>query len=124
MPSHNHVTLIGRLGHDPDVKLSGEQAMARLSLATDRPPRGDAPPEPDWHHIVCWGQLADFAARYLYKGRLVLVCGRLSYRSWETGDGKTAHTAEILAATITPLDRRPGGESETPLSMSEDDLSF
>src|SRR5690348_16282104 len=112
MPSHNHVTLIGRLGHDPDVKIAGEQPLAKFSLATDRLVRGDAPPEPDWHHVVCWGRLADFTGRYLRKGRLVLVTGRLSYRSWEISDGKTAHTAEIVAGEITPLDRPPDAESE------------
>ncbi len=123
MPSYNRVTLIGRLGRDPDVRTSGEQPMARFSLATDRPGARDKQAEPDWHHVVCWGQLADFAARYLRTGRLILVSGRLSYRAWETADGKTVHAAEVVASELTALDRPPESGADV-LEAAGDDLPY
>ena len=120
MPSYNRVTLIGRLGRDPDLRTSGDQPMARFSLATDRAAARDRQPEPDWHHIVCWGQLAEFAGRYLRTGRLVLVSGRLAYRAWETSDGKTVHSAEVVASELTALDRPPENDEDTHESGGDD----
>lgn len=104
----NRVELIGRLGHDPQMRFTPEgQAITKLSLATDRPTRQEAEPDTDWHHLVCWGKLAEFAGQYLSKGRLVFVAGRLTYRSWEGKDGKKRRAAEIAVTELISLDRRP-----------------
>lgn len=125
MPSFNRVVLVGRAGRDADFKpLDGDKAIARFSLATDRPAAPGTESEPEWHQIVCWDRRAESVSRFVTKGRLLLVCGRLTYRSWETPDGKTAHTAEVVASDVVPLDRRPeslGGETaEEP----DDALAF
>ncbi|HLG72513.1 MAG TPA: single-stranded DNA-binding protein [Chloroflexota bacterium] len=124
MPSFNRVVLVGRAGRDADYKpLDGEKAIARFSLATDRPAAPGTDAEPEWHQIVCWDRRAESVSRFVTKGRLLLVSGRLTYRSWETPDGKTAHTAEIVASEVVPLDRRPeslGAEAQEP----DDDVAF
>jgi single-strand DNA-binding protein len=56
---------------------------------------------------VCWGKLADFAAEYLAKGRLVFVAGRMSYRAYEDRDGRKRRVAEVVATEVGPLDRPP-----------------
>ena len=102
--------LIGRLGQDPNMRItSAGQAVTRLSLATDRPSR---PGETgtDWHQIVCWDQLAEFAGQHLTRGRLVFVAGRISYRTWEGRDGQRRRSAEIVATEIILLDRRPASD--------------
>ena len=109
--SLNRVELIGRLGQDPNMRFtSAGQVVTRLSLATDRPSR---PGEtgPDWHQIVCWDKLAEFAGQHLAKGRLVFVAGRISYRTWEGRDGQRRRAAEIVATEIILLDRRPASDS-------------
>src|SRR5215210_437231 len=90
--------LIGRLGQDPNMR-----------MATDRPSR---PGETgtDWHQIVCWDQLAEFAGQHLTRGRLVFVAGRISYRTWEGRDGQRRRSAEIVATEIILLDRRPSSD--------------
>ena len=124
MPSFNRVTLVGRAGRDPDYKpLDGGKAIARFSLATDRPAAPGSDSEPEWHHIVCWDRRAESVGRFVTKGRLLLVSGRLTYHSWETPDGKTASMAEIVASDVVPLDRRPEAPGETP-EEPDDDLAL
>jgi single-strand DNA-binding protein len=107
----NRTELIGRLGQDPETRYTPDgQAVSKFSLATDRPAKPGTHSEPDWHSIVCWQKLAEFAGEYLTKGRLVFVAGRLTYRSWEGKDGQKHHATEIVAAELIPLDRKPNGD--------------
>ena len=116
--------LIGRLGQDPDTRFTtAGQAITRLSLATDRPSR---PGETgtDWHQIVCWDQLAEFAGQHLTRGRLVFVAGRISYRTWEGRDGQRRRSAEIVATEIILLDRRPTSDSSDSPESAESSAPF
>jgi len=109
--SLNRTELIGRLGQDPEMRYTPEgQAVSKFSLATDRPARPGTQSEPDWHSVVCWQKLAEFAGQHLSKGRLVFVAGRLTYRSWEGKDGQKHRVTEIVATELIPLDRKPNGE--------------
>src|SRR5207302_2236331 len=118
--------LIGRLGHEPELRYTADsQAVAKLSLATDRRTRPGAEPETDWHQIVCWGKLAEFAGQYLAKGRLVFVAGRLTYRSWEGRDGQTRRAAEIVVSELILLDRNPDGPGDAPTEeQAGEDVAF
>jgi single-strand DNA-binding protein len=127
--SYNRAELIGRLGRDPEMRYTPEgQAVTRFSLATDRPVKPGAQPETDWHQVVCWGRLAEFAGQYLAKGRLVFVAGRLSYRSWEGNDGQTRRATEIVGREVTVLDRRPDSvpadSAPTTETNADDDVPF
>jgi single-strand DNA-binding protein len=108
------IHLVGRVRHDAEVRyLPDGQARTRFSLATDRPARAGAEAQEDWHQVVCWGPLAEFACEHLTKGRLVCVVGRIAYRSYDR-DGQTHHVAEVIAHDVTLLDRRPAGAEEDP----------
>ena len=118
----NRTELIGRLGRDPERRYAADgQPVTSFSLATDRPAKAGVKPETDWHHIVCWGRLAEFAGQYLTKGRLIFAAGRLTYRAWEGKDGKMRHTTEIVATELIPLDRRPEAEPAEPTAGTEED---
>lgn len=97
------------------------QAVTRFSLATDRPAKPGTESEADWHQVVCFGKVAEFAGQYLDRGRLVCVVGRISYRSWEGRDGQTRRATEIVANEVIALDRKPNGEGEG--TTSDDDTS-
>ena len=102
----NRVQLIGRLGQDPEVKeVKDGDKMATLSIATSEYYRdGDERKEvTDWHRVVCFRQTAEFAERYLKKGRLVYVEGKLKTRQWEE-DGRTHYITEVRASQLLPLD--------------------
>ena len=122
---YNRVELIGRLGHDPELRYTPDgHAVAKFNLATDRPTRAGAEAETDWHQIVAWRKLGEFAGEYLAKGRLVFVAGRLTYRTWEGKDGQRRRTAEIVATELIPLDRRPEAATPEPSAEGEGDLPF
>ena len=71
--------------------------------------------ETEFVDVVCWRQLAEFAGRYLTKGRLVYVQGRLHGRTWQAEDGTTRRSAEVIAEDLQALDRPPaGGEEPAP----------
>jgi single-strand DNA-binding protein len=109
--SLNRSELIGRLGQDPEMRYTPDgQAVTKFSLATDRPAKAGSESAPDWHSIVCWQKLAEFAGQYLSKGRLVFVAGRICYRTWEGKDGQKHRATEIVASELIPLDRKPNGE--------------
>ncbi|MDE3075532.1 MAG: single-stranded DNA-binding protein [Chloroflexota bacterium] len=117
---HNVCQFLGRLGRDPETRYPSEgEAVTSFSLATDRPTRPGHEPTTDWHQVVCWGSLAEFAARNLSKGRRVFVAGRLTYQSWEGRDGHKRRSAEVVASEIIPCDRRP--DAEFPPSTGEAD---
>ena len=117
--SVNRAELIGRLGRDPDMRYTPEgHVVTKFSVATDRPTKPGAEPETDWHQVVCWGPLAEFAGQYLGKGRLVYIAGRITYRSWDGKDGQKRYATEIVASEVIALDRRP--ESSTTEAASDE----
>ena len=122
----NRTELIGRVGHDPEVRFTPDgPAVAHCSIATDRPAKPGSEPETDWHQIVRWGKLAEFAGQYLAKGRLVFIAGRLTYRTWEGRQGQKRRTAEIVASEVILLDRKAEGTVEAPTDESAgEDLPF
>jgi single-strand DNA-binding protein len=128
--SLNVVHLIGRTGREPSMRYTGAgKPCTTFSLATDRR-KADGQTEPDWHAIVCWDKLAEFANQNLSKGRLLYVSGRLSYRVWTGQDGQPRHTTEVVAGEILLLDRPPaadaadGGQPADAATADGDDLPF
>ncbi len=109
----NRVTLIGNLGKDPDVQyLDGNIGVAKFSLATTetyKDKTGKLVSQTEWHTVVLWRGLADLAQKYLHKGSLVYIDGRLKTRSWEDKEGNKKFATEIVGENLIMLDRRPEG---------------
>ena len=116
----NRVMLIGNLGRDPDVQhLEGNIAVAKFPLATtetfkDR--AGKLISQTEWHTVVLWRGLAELAQKYLHKGSLVYIEGRLRTRSWEDKEGNKKFATEVVGDNLIMLDKRtdaphgqPGG---------------
>lgn len=104
--SLNCVTLVGHLGAPPELKTTQNgKAVCTFRIATDGP--GEGPP--DWHRIVVWDAQAESCHRYLDKGRLVGVMGRLKCRSWEDSEGKKRWVTEVVANRVAFLQGREGG---------------
>ena len=98
--SVNHVTLIGRFVATPVIR----QTPSGTHVTTARVATNDQGGV-EYHDIVLWGQLADFATGHLGKGRLVYVEGRLRSRTWETPDGTPRRTVEVVANRLQALSR-------------------
>ncbi|HEV3223640.1 MAG TPA: single-stranded DNA-binding protein [Puia sp.] len=115
----NRVMLIGNLGKDPDVQyLEGNIGVAKFSLATtetfkDR--TGKLISQTEWHTVVLWRGLAELAQKYLHKGSLVYIEGRLRTRSWEDKDGNKKFATEVVGDNLIMLDKKiDGGHSTLP----------
>ena len=114
MSSLNHVTLIGNLGADPEVRTTAAGKMvATLSLATSRQwtnESGQRQEKTAWHRVIVWGKLAELAQRFLSKGRKVCVQGEIEYRSWDDQQtGTKRYSTEIVANQMVFLDSQGSG---------------
>ncbi len=112
--------LIGNLGKDPDMQfLEGNIAVAKFSLATTETYKdrsGKLISQTEWHTVVLWRGLAELAQKYLHKGSLVYLEGRLKTRSWEDKEGNKKFATEVVADNLIMLDKRNDG-SQLPESM-------
>ncbi|GAB2987857.1 hypothetical protein GCM10027049_30010 [Mucilaginibacter puniceus] len=131
MSGINKVILVGHLGKDPEVRyLEGGVSVASFPLATTETFNKDGRKveQTEWHNIVLWRSLADVAAKYLKKGKLVYIEGKLRTRSFEDKEGIKKYTTEIVAENFTMLGRKTDFETETPketdVSESTDPLSY
>ena len=109
----NRVMLIGNLGKDPDMQfLEGNIAVAKFSLATTETYKdrsGKLISQTEWHTVVLWRGLAELAQKYLHKGSLVYIEGRLKTRSWEDKEGNKKFATEIVGDNLIMLDKRTDG---------------
>ena len=117
MASFNKVLLIGNLGKDPQVSFGQSgAARANFSIATSESwtdGAGEKKERTDWHNIVVFGKQAEACGKYLTKGKMVHVEGRIQNRSYEK-DGQTKYITEIVANHVTflsPKDSSSGSGS-------------
>src|ERR1700709_1446115 len=116
MSGINKVILIGHLGKDPEVRsLEGGVSVASFPLATTETFNKDGKriEQTEWHNIVLWRSLADVAAKFLQKGKLVYIEGKLRTRSFEDKEGLKKYTTEIVAENFTLLGRKSDFENES-----------
>jgi len=144
----NRIILIGRLTRAPELRYTPSGvAVTTFTLAVDRPytnPQGER--TADFITIVTWRGLAETCAKYLKKGRLTAVEGRLQIRNYENNEGRRVYVAEVVADQVrfleSPKDETKGmgdpygGQDQSrfdddpfldegePIDISEDDLPF
>ena len=145
MSGVNKVILVGRLGKDPEVRnLENGATVANFTIATSESYKdkttGEKKEITEWHNIVLWRGLAEISQKYLHKGDMVYIEGKLRTRSWEK-EGVTRYTTEIVADNMTMLSTKgssnsgSGGYSpvetaadnyraHAPVDSSTDDLPF
>ncbi len=103
----NKVTLLGRLGKDPETRYTGSgMAVANFSLATSekrKDDNGEFVEKTEWHNIVVWGKQAENCQQYLTKGRQVYIEGKIQTRNWENDAGVKQYKTEIVAFQIKYL---------------------
>jgi len=107
----NKVILIGRLGRDPEDRMTTNgTSVANFSLATNQFRAGNGTTEKftEWHRVVAFGKTADQCKQYLRKGRLICVEGWLRTRSWEKPPGERHYSTEVVAARVDFLDSQGG----------------
>lgn len=121
----NQVLLIGRLTKDPDVRYTQSQtAVARFSVAINRGKDKDGKDlGADYPNVVCFGKTAELVEKYLGKGRLVGITGKITTGSYEK-DGKKYYTTDITASHIEFLDKavENSDKNNKPVENSKDEV--
>lgn len=127
----NKVILIGNLGKDPDLQyLEGNIAVAKFPLATTetfKDKNGNLVSQTEWHNVVLWRGLAELSQKYLHKGSLVYIEGRLKTRSWEDKDKIRRSSTEIVGDNLVMLDKRKDNNNSDDNSgsgYSNEDVNY
>jgi single-strand DNA-binding protein len=106
----NSVRLVGNLGMDPEVKsFDNNKKLARLSLATSdsyKNDKGEKVTETQWHHLILWGNLAQFAEDDLKKGDQVAIEGKLTNRNYIDKDGNKRYMCEVVVNEFIKMGSR------------------
>jgi len=130
----NRVVLIGNLGKEPDLQyLEGNIAVAKFPLATTetyKDKNGALVSQTEWHTVVLWRGLAELAQKYLHKGSLVFIEGRIRTRNWEDKDKNRRFSTEIIGDNLVMLDKRkehadhPIPDTATPEASAFPEVNF
>ena len=111
----NKAFVLGNVTRDPEVRsLPSGQQVCNFSIATNRfytDSSGQKQQSTEFHNIVCFGKLADTSSRYLHKGSLVLIEGRIQTRNWVNSQGAKQYRTEIVAESLQLGPRGAGASS-------------
>ena len=120
----NKAFLIGRLTRDPELRYSSSNAaIANFSIAIDRQyTNGQGQRETDFINIVAFQKQAENIKKYVFKGSLVAVDGRIQTRNYEDKDGKRVYVTEVVADRVQFLDSK-GSNSNASSQITADNVS-
>lgn len=105
----NKAILIGRLTRDPELRYtSSNRAVCQFSIAIDRPftNQSTGQRETDFINIVSWDKTAENIGKYMTKGRLIAVEGRIQTRNYENNEGKKVYVTEVIASNVQFLESK------------------
>ena len=123
----NKVTLLGRVGKDPETKqLPNDITVANFSIATNetwKDKDGNKQEKAEWHNCQAWRGLATVIGKYVKKGDLIYVEGKLQTRKYDK-DGVTHYATDIVVSEMKMLGGKKGdGSSEGGGPSGPDDGS-
>ena len=131
----NSVVLIGRLTRDPELRYAtdNQMAIATFTIAIDRVQTAGKEKQTDFPRITVFGKQAENCERYLAKGRMVGVQGKLQTGSYKNKDGATVYTTDVVADRVEFLEwgdkgdapvRKEPGIPEGFSALEDDDVPF
>lgn len=125
----NAVQLTGRLTRDPEVRYTqGGVCIANFSIAVNRGKDKDGKELVDYPKIVAFNKTGEYIEKYVKKGNLIAITGRIATSSWEK-DGKKYFDTQVAAERVESLEKKPEPKEEKPkdeevlsmFTMVEDD---
>ena len=123
--SVNKVILVGHIGNKPEGRYTPSgTSTASFSLATNESwidNDKEKKERTEWHNIVAWNKLADFATEYLQKGQLIYIEGKLQTRTYKDKDDVQHWKTEVVASVITPLEWKTGEKKENDSVKKNDE---
>ena len=99
----NKAILIGRLTRDPELRYtSSNRAVCQFTVAIDRPfsNQTTGQREADFINVVVWDKTAENVGKYMTKGRLIAVEGRIQTRNYDNNEGKRTYVTEVIASNV------------------------
>jgi len=121
MTSLNRVTLIGRLGKDPETHtIPTGKKVTHFSLAVSerwKSAQGENKESTEWVNVEAWGRLGEICQQFLHKGRLIYLEGRLKTDKYEDKSGEIKYYTKVVATSMQMLDRKP--EEEPVVAVEE-----
>jgi single-strand DNA-binding protein len=136
MASLNRVLLIGNVGSEPEMRMTGTgRAVCHFSVATNeswKDKDGTKKESTEWHRVTCWGPTAESVSKFLTKGRQVYVEGKIQTRSYEK-NGEKKFATDIIAERVLFLGEKSNENSRGRLGNvgvanstggNDDDLPF
>ena len=125
MGTINKVILIGRLGKDPEERMTaGGTRVSNFSLATETYHGNNGEKTTEWHRVKVFGKTAEQCNQYLRKGRLICVEGSLQTRSYEKPPGDKRYITDVVAARVTFLDAKANGSLDQAEHEEETEIPF
>lgn len=124
----NKVILMGRLTKDPEVKYTQQNvAVSRYSIAVARRFQQKGQPEVDFINCIAFGKSAEFAQKYLNKGKQIAIIGRIQVRTWENENGQKQWSTEVIVEEQYFADSKAKETEENgfdTMDENDDDLPF
>ena len=114
---------MGRLTRDPEMRHTNSGTpVTTFSIAIDNG-YGDNK-RTDFVNCLAWNKTAEFVTKYFTKGKMIIVIGRITTRSWETQDGKRAYATEVVANEVNFGETKSSQQTATQPPMQDDDDDF
>ena len=118
----NRAMIFGRLGRDPEVRFTQSGvSICNLAVATDdrEKKNGEWVKVTDWHQVVCFGNDAEFAGKYLSKGSSVAIEGKMKRRKYVDKNGAERESFELVADRVEATGaRQDGGQAQRPAAAA------
>ena len=119
---------MGRLTKDPELRYTNNKTpVCSFTIAVNNG-YGEKQ-QTDFINCVAWNKTAEFVTKYFTKGKMIIVIGRITTRSWETQDGKRAYATEVIANEVNFGESKTSPQLNTPQTaaqppMQDDDDDF
>lgn len=121
----NQVTILGRIGRDPESVTFDGGSLTKLSVATDesyKDKAGNKVEKTEWHNAIFYGKQGEVVAKYFAKGQRILLTGKLQTRKWEK-DGHNHYTTEIIANGFEFIEKNDSSGSQQNTAPPAVDVS-
>lgn len=120
----NLVILTGRPTRDPEISRNSEMAVAHFSLAVNRRKNREGVEEADFPRITLFGGLADFSEKYVRKGKMIQVAGRIQTGSYTNKDGEKVYTTDVVADRLFIIEWPEEGQQDQQIQQPPQGWSY
>ena len=120
----NKIIIMGRLTRDPELRRTqGGTAATSFTMAVDRDFKSQSgEKETDFIDVVAWRNTGEFAAKYLAKGRMAAVEGRIQVRDWQDKDGNRRKSVEVVADNVYFADSKRDSKPQESRTVADQEF--